>query len=111
MLAANARIDVVHVWASKFYQWIVNAKGVLYWSQDGKNVSLGYSRHNDRVCVCVCVCVCVYVCVCVCVFLVLFVLITAVVPAVVLLSGFYWWAWAYLSDVYHFDCAFNYHNL
>ena len=31
MLAASARIDTVHAWASRYYQWIFNHKGVLYW--------------------------------------------------------------------------------
>jgi hypothetical protein len=34
MLSANARIDVVHHWASRFHQWIINGRGVLYWSKD-----------------------------------------------------------------------------
>ena len=31
MLAASARIDTVHAWASRYYQWIFNHRGVLYW--------------------------------------------------------------------------------
>lgn len=37
MLSANARIDVVHAWASRWTQWVYNARGVLYWSGRGKN--------------------------------------------------------------------------
>ena len=40
MLAANARIDTPHHWQSSVAQWVVNGRGLLYWTHgDGKNSS------------------------------------------------------------------------
>jgi dolichyl-phosphate-mannose-protein mannosyltransferase len=36
MYSASARIDSPHHWESKHYQWITNARGVLYWAIDDK---------------------------------------------------------------------------
>lgn len=40
MYAASARIDVPHTWQSVHYQWMLNLRGVLYWSQDISNTDM-----------------------------------------------------------------------
>ncbi len=32
MFEANARIDTPHHWQSKWYQWMYNGRGLLFWS-------------------------------------------------------------------------------
>jgi dolichyl-phosphate-mannose--protein O-mannosyl transferase len=34
MLSANARIDVRHNWESVWWEWPLNLRGILYYSQD-----------------------------------------------------------------------------
>jgi dolichyl-phosphate-mannose--protein O-mannosyl transferase len=36
MLAASARITTVHPWATRFWEWVVNKQGVLYWRDQSK---------------------------------------------------------------------------
>lgn len=62
MFAANARISVPHHWATRFHQWIINEKGVLYWANDDLDTVGG----PPAVCVCACAFVRVCICVCVC---------------------------------------------
>ena len=37
MLAANARIDVRHNWESTWWEWPLNLRGLLYYSQEMKH--------------------------------------------------------------------------
>ena len=34
MLSANARIAVRHAWESKWYEWPLNLRGILYYAKD-----------------------------------------------------------------------------
>ena len=40
MLRANARIQVRHAWESKWWEWPLNMRGILYYARDGANVYL-----------------------------------------------------------------------
>ena len=37
MLLANARIVIHHAWGSKWYEWPLNLRGILYFSRDHTN--------------------------------------------------------------------------
>lgn len=41
MLSANARIDVRHNWESLWWEWPLNLRGLLYYSQDKVSPALG----------------------------------------------------------------------
>ena len=34
MLSANARIAIRHAWESKWYEWPLNLRGILYYAKD-----------------------------------------------------------------------------
>ena len=41
MLSANARIAIRHAWESKWYEWPLNLRGLLYYARDGVEGSEG----------------------------------------------------------------------
>ena len=46
MLSANARIDTPHHWQSSFRQWVVNGRGVSYWTKHGPGTLFSQVRHD-----------------------------------------------------------------
>ena len=53
MLAANARIDTPHHWQSSVAQWVVNGRGLLYWTH-GSNINI--NLHSALACDIPCTC-------------------------------------------------------